>query len=114
MATTERRLAPRVNLKIPLRFRPILSPTIPEQKAESVNISQRGAYFVTDFPLKVGTPVELFLRMPRELTGQDATEVRCAARVVHVQPNIFVGSKSGVGVHIERYEAVSAGERWTS
>ena len=114
MVTAERRVAPRVNLKIPLRFRSILNPTTPEQKAESLNLSQRGAYFVTDFPLNVGMPVELFLKMPRELTGQEATEVRCAARVVHVQPNIFVGNKSGVGVHIESYEAVSTGERWAS
>src|SRR6267378_8276275 len=44
--------------------------------------------------------------------------VKCLARVVHVQRNAFLGGKAGIGVHIERYEAVAAAgamkERWTS
>lgn len=104
------RVAARFNLRIPLRFRPIANPQPPVQKAESVNLSQHGVYFATDFPLNVGTPLELFLRMPRELTGLEETEVHCIARVIHVQPNAFLGNRSGVGVHIERYEAVSTPE----
>ena len=112
--TQERRLAHRVTLRIPLRFRPLPNPTTMEQKAESVNISEKGVYFATDFPLKVGTSLELFLNMPQEITGKSPTAVRCTARVVHVQPKIFAGNKSGVGVHIEQYEAVSTAERWAS
>ena len=46
--------------------------------------------------------------------------VECLARVVHVQLNAFLGGKAGIGVHIERHEAVAAAgaavmkERWTS
>lgn len=107
---TKDRVGARFNLKIPLRFRPILNPQPPVQRAESVNLSQHGVYFATDFPLNVGTPLELFLAMPRELTGREETEVHCIARVVHIQRNAFLGSRSGVGVHIERYESVSTPE----
>ncbi len=105
--SNKERVGARFNLRIPLRFRPLANSLAPMQKAESVNLSQHGVYFATDFPLNVGTPVELFLRMPRELTGLEETEVHCIARVIHVRPNAFLGNKSGVGLHIERYEAVS-------
>ncbi len=114
MTTTERRVATRVNLRIPLRFRPISTPPTPEQRAESVNLSPHGVYFSTDFPLKVGAPVELFLKMPRELTGNAPTELRCTARVIHIQPDNLVTGKSGVGVHIESSEALKTPERWAS
>ncbi len=114
MITNERRTANRVNLRIPVRFRTLASPAGGEQSAESVNISPRGVYFATPFPLKVGAPLELFLRMPSELTGQAGTELRCTARVVHIQPDTFLGGKAGVGVRIERYEAMANVERWAS
>ena len=114
MGITERRLDSRVNLRIPLRFRPINNVNAPMQVAESVNLSPRGAYFATDFPLQVGAPVEIFMKMPRELTGQPSADVRCTALVVHIERDAFVGGKAGVGVHIERYEALAGAERWTS
>ncbi len=114
MTTTERRHAARVNLRIPLRFRPISTPPTPEHRAESVNLSPHGVYFSTDFPLTVGAPVELFLKMPRELTGNAPAELRCTARVIHIQPDNLVTGKSGVGVHIERSEALKNAERWAS
>ncbi|PYU31993.1 MAG: hypothetical protein DMG28_13260 [Acidobacteria bacterium] len=114
MPLDERRLNTRLNLKVALRFRPLLNPTTPEQRAETVNLSPRGAYFATDYPLKVGTPVEMFLKMPRELTGQAPTDLRCTARVVHIEPNSFQGGKAGVGVHIERYETVATTDRETN
>ncbi len=114
MTTSERRSSPRLNLRIPLRFRPIANTTILQQRAESVNLSQHGVYFTTDFPLKVGTPLELFLKMPKELAGEVSPELRCNARVVRVEPNAFGGNATGVGVHIEGYETATAVERWAS
>jgi PilZ domain len=115
MSSSERRIDPRVNIRVPLRFRILNNPGATEQNAESENISQRGIYFTTAVPLKVGTPLEVSLRMPRELMGKSASEVRCVARVVHVHANSLLGSKAGIGLHIERYEAKAvASERWTS
>jgi hypothetical protein len=58
--------------------------------------------------------VEVSLRMPQELAGRVASDVKCVARVVHVR-QAPLGGKSGIGLHIERYEAkASMRERWAS
>jgi hypothetical protein len=115
MNSSERRIDSRVNICVPLRFRVLNNPGATEQTAESENISQRGMYFMTNVPLKVGTPVEVSLRMPQELAGKMASDVKCVARVVHVHPSTAAGGKLGIGLHIERYEAkASLRERWAS
>lgn len=115
MNSSERRIDTRVNIRVPLRFRVLDNPEAAEQTAESENISQRGIYFATNVPLKVGTPLEVSLRMPPELAGKTSGDVRCVARVVHVQPGSALGGRTGIGLHIERYEArASAGESWAS
>jgi len=115
MNSSERRSDTRVNICVPLRFRTLNNPGSTEQTAESENISQRGMYFMTNVPLKVGTPVEVSLRMPPELAGKAASDVKCVARVVHVKQSTAPGGKMGIGLHIERYEAkASMRERWAS
>lgn len=115
MNSSERRLDPRVNISVPLRFRALNNPGATEQLAQSENISQRGVYFMTTVPLKIGTPVEVSLRMPQAIAGKATSDVRCVARVVHVKPNAVPGGKLGIGLHIERYEAKTAvSERWAS
>jgi hypothetical protein len=110
MNSRERRIDTRVNIKVPFRFRVLNNPGATEQIAESINISQRGLLFATVIPLKVGTPLEVSLKMPQELAGAVSNDVRCVARVVHVQPSAFFGGKAGIGLHIERYEAGAAAE----
>jgi hypothetical protein len=116
MKSRERRIDARVNIRVPLRFRLLNNPGAGEHTAESENISQRGIYFATTTPLKVGTPLEVSLKMPQELVGQQATsDVRCVARVVRVSPLSAGTGRSGIGLHIERFEAhVSQRERWAS
>jgi PilZ domain-containing protein len=115
MNSRERRIDPRVSVAVPLRFRALNVQNATEQIAESQNISQRGLFFFTSVPLKVGTPVELSLRMPPAISGNVSSDVRCVGRVVHVRENGALGGKLGVGIHIERYEAAAAmRERWAS
>ena len=115
MSSSERRIDPRVNVAVPLRFRVLNNPGATEQSAESENISQRGLFFSTLVPLKVGTPLEVSLRMPQALSGKPASDVKCVARVVHITPSVIPGGKSGIGLHIERYEvSASARDRWAS
>jgi hypothetical protein len=115
MSSSERRIDSRVNIRVPLRFRALNNPAATEHLAESENISQRGMFFTTVVPLKVGTPVEVSLRMPQELAGKLASEVKCVARVVHVKQESGTGGLLGIGLHIERYEAqTSTRERWAS
>jgi PilZ domain len=119
MNARERRIDTRVNIRVPFRFRVLNVPGSPEQAAESENISQRGILFATTFPLQVGTPLEVSLEMPQELAGQTSSDVKCVARVVHIQPDAFFGGRAGIGLHIEKYKAraaagVGAGkERWS-
>jgi hypothetical protein len=115
MTSRERRIDTRVNVRVPLRFRALNNPGSTEQTAQSENVSQRGLYFLTDVPLKIGTPVEVSLRMPQELSGRMASDVKCVARVVHIKQSSAPGGLSGIGLHIERYEAkASVRERWAS
>jgi len=115
MNSSERRIDTRVNVRVPLRFRALNNPGSTEQAAQSENISQRGLYFMTSVPLKIGTPVEVSLRMPQELSGRVASDVKCVARVVHVRQSSSPDGLSGIGLHIERYEAkASVRERWAS
>ena len=115
MSSNERRIDTRVNIAVPLRFRPLTNPGSTEQKAESENISQRGMFFLTNIPLKVGTPVEVSLRLPQEVAGKMVSDVMCVARVVHVKPNSGPGGMLGIGLHIERYEAQAVErDRWAS
>jgi hypothetical protein len=115
MSSSERRIDTRVNIRVPLRFRALNNPGATEQTAESENLSQRGIYFMTNVPLKVGTPVEVSLRMPQELSIKSASDVKCVARVVHVRQSSSPGGMLGIGLHIERYEVkASVRERWAS
>lgn len=115
MSSNERRIDPRVNVRVPLRFRILDGAQSIEQTAEAENISQRGIYFTTAVPLRVGMPLEVSLRMPQEIAGTNSSNVKCVARVVRVSPSSLLSGKAGVGLHIERYEAkASASERWMS
>ncbi len=110
---TDRRNETRVNVRIPLRFKLIGKQSGAEQMAESENLSQRGIFMWTAYPLKMGAQVEMSLRMPSEISGIAASEVRCTARVVRIQ-ECDSGGLIGVGLRIERYHATAERERWAS
>lgn len=111
MSSNERRDSKRLDVRVPIRFRPVVNPPASELRTESINVSSRGVYFATDYPLRVGSRVEIHMQMPREVTGQPTKDLHCTGRVVHVEPDTFLGGMAGVGVHIERFEA-AAGANW--
>jgi hypothetical protein len=105
MLGSERRVAPRFIMKVPLRFRPVKAPPhIPEEPANSMNISTRGVYFATDMPVSEGSPVKISLKMPREVIGGLVSEWLFTGRIVHVEPVPFANGKTGVGVQFLYYE----------
>jgi PilZ domain len=110
---TDRRNETRVNVRVPLRFKLIGNQSAGEQMAESENLSQRGIFMWTAYPLKIGVQVELNLRMPSEISGLAASEVHCTARVIRIQESDS-GGLLGVGLRIERYHATAERERWAS
>jgi Tfp pilus assembly protein PilZ len=110
MSSKNRRAEMRIDVHMPIRFRPITHPPSAEQSAESVNISEHGLFFWTNAPLRVGEEVEIYLRMPPELS-QNPAQMRWKARVVRVEPNGTVG-RNGVGVRVESYAPIVEREGW--
>jgi len=99
----DRRLAGRYRVKTPLRVR-VWKSAMPEHKAESVDLSQRGIYFATDSAFHTGETVEVFFNMPEEASGEAATEWRCTGHVVRTEAIKATGGKLGVGVQFDCYE----------
>jgi hypothetical protein len=54
----------------------------------------------------------MYLTLPRELTGRSAEEVRCSARVVHVESRVDQLGMRGVGAAVERFEPLVAARNW--
>jgi len=105
MTRTERRLAERFGLKIPLRVR-IAKSAAPEHTVQSLNVSTRGISFATDLHLCKGTPVHLAFEMPEEVTHKPASEWRCTGHIVHVRPNSSSQGANYVGVGFDCYEVL--------
>ena len=100
----DRRFSQRHNVKTALRVR-VWKSGLPEERAESVNLSQRGILFASSSRLAEGEVVEILLKMPEEITGQPTTEWRCTGQVVRVEPTDSSQGKFGVGVQFYCYEA---------
>jgi hypothetical protein len=100
----DRRFSQRHNFKTALRVR-VWKSGLPEERAESVNISQRGIFFASDLCIAEGEVVEILLKMPEEITGQPTTEWLCTGQVVRLEPADSLKGKFGVGVQFYCYEA---------
>jgi CheY-like chemotaxis protein len=98
-----RRWTQRRNLAVRLRFR-VMNSSVPEQRAESVNISKGGVYFTTELTLEQGAPIQLLMKMPQEITGKPTTEWRCTGHVVRVTPVRSPRVAVGIGVRFDCYE----------
>ena len=110
IASSDRRVSPRHNFKLPLRVR-ILKSAIAEQRTESVNLSEGGIYFPTNSPLRVGAAVQVLLKMPEEITGEPTIEWLCSGHVVRVESFDSPRGKLGVGVQFDCYEVSRRPER---
>jgi hypothetical protein len=100
---TDRRLSRRYNLKTALRIR-IWKSALPEARAESINLSDRGILFATDARFQKGEAIEILLEMPEEITGEPTTEWRCTGLIVRVDPVDSPKGQLSVGVRFDCYE----------
>ncbi|MBZ5695273.1 MAG: PilZ domain-containing protein [Acidobacteriia bacterium] len=133
MSGRERRTSPRKVCAVPLRYRVASNghtaqasknaesrpPGTPKGSAyaatlegEALNLSERGVYFTSREKLDVGEPLELYFTLPRELTGRSPEQVRCSARVVHVDEPADSQGTRGIGATVERFEPVVAPRNW--
>src|SRR5262249_28575657 len=101
----ERRSTRRLPLNVPLRVR-VWQSTVPEQKVECLNISERGVYFASGSRFKEGEQLELILRMPEEIVGQARTNWRCLGRVVNTSALHSSSWALGVAVRFDQFQEV--------
>jgi hypothetical protein len=103
MKLSDRRLAQRFNLTIPLYIRAWKS-SAAEQKVESVNVSECGAYFKTNTPPREGAMIQIRLEMPKEITGNPAVEWNCTGKVTRIKLASSSSTLRGVSVRFDYYE----------
>jgi hypothetical protein len=99
----------RHEIKTPLRVR-LCKPNGPEQKAESLNLSEYGICFATDSLLHEGQTVEVVLSMPEEVSGEQCDERRCTGRVVRVERIESPSRHLAISVRFDCYEVTRTEE----
>ena len=107
MLDSERRSTRRLIMKVPLRFHAVEdngNNGDSEQSANAMNICSHGVYFATDQKLPKGVLIQVHLKMPREVVGDDVAEWCFTGRVAHVEPLGAMNDKLGVGVQFLYYE----------
>lgn len=102
------RLARRYSVKTALRVRSWKS-SEPEQRAESVNLSERGIFFVTNSAYREGETVDILLKMPEAITGESPTEWLYTGHIMRVEPSDSPKGKFGVAVRFDCYEVARGG-----
>src|SRR2546429_2678634 len=76
--------------------------------SSDLDVSSRGVYFYLSKDVKEGSPVEIVLTLPNEITMAGPVRVRCLGRVQRTEPR----NEGAVGVvaAIERYEFLRGDE----
>ncbi|HXX20695.1 MAG TPA: PilZ domain-containing protein [Candidatus Acidoferrum sp.] len=135
MSGNERRSSPRKECAVPVRFRvvpnghsaqtdalaadlgaPSIKPSVYAAtcEGEAFNLSERGVYFRSRERVNVGERLEMYFTLPRELTGRAPEQVRCSARVVHVEDQADQRGTTGIGAFVERFEPLMEPRGWAN
>lgn len=104
MSHDERRANQRFTLKLPLTIRWTSEAEPAGTSAESHNVSSRGVYFFLTKDVKKGSPLEIVMTLPHEITMAGPVQVRCLGHVHRTEA--AENQKIGVVAAIERYEFV--------
>jgi hypothetical protein len=108
LAYPERRTAQRFQIKLPMTVRWTSGSAIGEARTESKDVSSRGVYFFLPKDVKNGSPVEIVLTLPHEITLAGPVRVRCLGRVQRSHEE--EEGRSGIVAEIERYEFLRGDE----
>jgi hypothetical protein len=104
---TERRIARRYDLSLPVIFRLPTERAVDTQKGKTRDISTRGLYFVIEQDLEAGSALDITLTLPAEITHGTEVFVRALGKVVRVERRMEDGStRLGVAAVIERYDII--------
>jgi hypothetical protein len=108
LAYPERRTAQRFQIKLPMTVRWTSGSAIGEARTESKDVSSRGVYFFLPKDVKDGSPVEIVLTLPHEITLAGPVRVRCLGRVQRSEEEDE--GRLGIVAEIERYEFLRGDE----
>jgi hypothetical protein len=105
---SERRTTQRFQMRLPLTVRWTTGAAVGETSTESRDVSSRGVYFFLSKDVHEGSPVEILLTLPNEITLAGPVRVRCLGRVQRTEPR----DEGAIGVvaAIERYEFLRGDE----
>lgn len=98
---TEKRSAPRKNLKIPAKMHANGGGI----DAEALNLSQSGIFLECATRVSEGSPVDIVMILPKEITGEAAKWVCCHATVQRVEDKTN-GARYGVAAAVDRIQAM--------
>jgi c-di-GMP-binding flagellar brake protein YcgR len=104
---TERRLARRYDLTLPVSIRVSAEKLVVRQEGKTRDISTKGLYFVVERDLEAGSALDLTLTLPGEITHGSDVLVRAQGKVVRVERRLEDGEqRMGIAAVIERYDIV--------
>lgn len=104
---TERRTTRRYDLTLPIIIRIPAERAADSQQGKTRDISTRGLYFVVDQNMESGSPLDITLTLPSEITRGSDVFVRASGKVVRVENRMEDGSaRMGVAAVIERYDII--------
>jgi hypothetical protein len=89
-------------MRLPLTVRWAGQDKSGEVNTVSSNVSARGVYFLMAESVEAGSPVEIVMTLPHEVTRAGPVKVRCLGRVQRTEP--YPEGRLGVVAAIERYE----------
>jgi len=98
MLENERRHGHRFTLRVPLRLHATKEAALREEAVSSMNTSTHGVCFATDQKVAEGLVLQLRLRMPKEIVGDEVDEWSFTGRVAQVESLSRKNGKSGVAV----------------
>ncbi|HEV2340392.1 MAG TPA: PilZ domain-containing protein [Candidatus Acidoferrales bacterium] len=101
----DRRTARRFHMALPLQVRYMNNGASHEESAQTRDVSFRGVYFLTDTPVEAGSPLELVLTLPQQITLAGDVRIRCFGNVIRVEER---ENQLGVALRIDRYEFLPA------
>ena len=98
----ERRADLRFQIHVPLSVRWKSVSGDSEDATESQNVSSRGILFLSSKPIEEGSPVEIVMTLPPEITMAGPIKVRCHGRIRRTESRL--DRRVGVVAEIESYE----------
>ncbi|MGB9067004.1 MAG: PilZ domain-containing protein [Candidatus Acidiferrales bacterium] len=104
---TERRLARRYDLSLPVNIRMPINREPRTHSGQTRDISTRGVYFTMTDDLAPGSELDFTLTLPAEITRGSEVFVRAHGRVIRIDKHSDDNHESvGVAAVIERYDIV--------